>query len=42
MFTLYKIISENKTIKLSIKKQVFSSLRYDNLKLNRGCVTRLA
>jgi hypothetical protein len=42
MFMSYKMISEHKTIRLSIKKQVFSSLRGDNLDLNRGCVTSLA
>jgi hypothetical protein len=42
MFTLYKMINKNKTIKLNIKKQGFNSLRCDNLKLNRGYVISLA
>jgi hypothetical protein len=42
MFALYKMISENKTIGLSTKKQGFNSLRCDNSELNRGCVTSLA
>jgi hypothetical protein len=41
MFTLYKIISENKIIRLNIKKQGFNSLRYNNLKLNRGYIISL-
>jgi hypothetical protein len=42
MFILYKIISENKTIRLNIKKQGFNFLKYNNLKLNRECVISLA
>jgi hypothetical protein len=42
MFILYKIINKHKTIKLNIKKQVFNSLKDNNLDLNKRCITSLA